>query len=92
MPDHEQYLIPGTETMVSKSAHDIVQRAFDNEEPVFVIRARDNLSIAAINAYLISGLQLGADPEFLAEIQKIHQAMLTWRLEHMNEVRMPTNG
>jgi hypothetical protein len=52
------------------------------DEPVFVLRARDPLSVAAAEDYLALRLASGAPPEIAADIGVAIQEMRDWQAAH----------
>lgn len=88
--DPVQYLIPGTELMVSKSAIDIVNKAFENGEPVFVLRAKDFFALGTLKEYLrVVRTQGPTNPSYEQDIDKIVQGFEQWRSNHIGQVRYP---
>lgn len=82
--------MPNTGVRVSKSAEGIVQRAFENGEPVFVIRAKDIFALPTLSKYLgMVRTQGPTNPAYEADIENIFQAFRTWQEENIGQVRYP---
>lgn len=90
MIPEEVFTLPNTGVEVSKSAVGIVQSAFDNGEPVFVLRAKDIFSLPVIGEYLNRVRQYGpTNPSYEKDIEHIFQAFRTWQEMHLGQVRYP---
>lgn len=87
--ENEGYVIPYTHENTSKSAHSVIDKAFANDEPVFVMRAKDVHSVRALSAYLASVQGGGSSPEFIEDIIRIHRAFRLWQTDHTDQVRFP---
>lgn len=85
----DDFIIPHTGESTSKSAHALVDRAIANNEPVFVMRAKDVHSVRALAAYLDSVRGGGSPPEFVTEIGKLFRAFQEWRKENSHQVKFP---
>lgn len=85
-----QYLIPGTETLVSKSAQQLVTSALDNDEPVFVLRAKDIFSLPALQYYKLQVERYGpTNHGFQIDIENIMDAFSKWRTANAEQVKYP---
>lgn len=90
MSDDKLFELPHTGEKVSKSAHEIVDKAFANGEPVFVIRAKDFFAVQVLGFYLECIERQGPNnPEFEEDIVKIQNAMRQWQRDNLGKVRYP---
>lgn len=90
MIPEEIFTLPNTGVQVSKSAEGIVRAAFENGEPVFVLRAKDIFALPAIAGYLSRVRQYGpTNPQYEADIEHIFQAFRTWQEQNIGQVRYP---
>lgn len=58
-------------------------------EPVFVLRAQDELSGALLREYRELAEEADCSPEFLNEIRKLEEAFDAWQREHEDRVQFP---
>lgn len=69
----------------------IVNRKTDvpipSDEPVFVIRARDPVSIGALEGYIDEAQEQGAPDDFVDEVKMVMKDFNDWQAK--NETRMP---
>ena len=91
MSDHERpYVIPHTHEPTSKSAHDIVRKAFERDEPVFVVRAKDFFSVQVVSRYLELLEQFGpTNLDLQEDVVNVLNAFKAWQAAHMSDVRYP---
>lgn len=74
---------------MAKSAREIIEKAFANNEPVFVIRAKDIHAMDALALYA-QQVKLGGSPKSYGEdISRIVGEFAVWRLQHSDQVRYP---
>ena len=86
----EIFTLPNTGVVVSKSAEGIVRKAFENGEPVFVLRAKDIFSLPIISRYLNMVRTRGpTNSDYEKDIENIFQAFRTWQEDHVGQVRYP---
>lgn len=82
--------LPSTGEMVSKSARAMVEAALGQDEPVFILRAKDFFSLDTITYYLDQIERYGPENDaYREDLIKIHQAFTHWRNNHISEVRYP---
>lgn len=72
-----------------KDPNIILKKALDNEEPVFVLRAKDALSLCAISAYLHSAAIVIQDEEQFEELEIIYKEFRLWKSENQDKVKLP---
>jgi len=72
-----------------KDPRNILEKALSRNEPVFVVRAQDKLSIAAINMYLLAAYFSDMPDKQYTEIYKIHEDFEKWQKENPDKVKMP---
>jgi hypothetical protein len=72
-----------------KSIADILKSAQENNEPVFVIRAKDKCALAAIGAYNVTSHIAGVNDEHLKETQQIFRDFVKWQGENKDKVNLP---
>jgi hypothetical protein len=86
----EIFTLPNTGVVVSKSAEGIVHSAFENGEPVFVLRAKDIFALPTISKYLGQVRAYGpTNSDFEKDIENIFQAFRSWQESHIGQVRYP---
>jgi hypothetical protein len=89
MADAAGYKLPHTGEVVSKSTFDIVQKAFKNNEPVFVLRAKDFHAMDTMLEYFSLVASGGASRDYLEDIRRIVGAFGAWRAAHPEQIRFP---
>ena len=92
MNDDEQTLfpLPHTGVEVHKSAARMVDEAGFEGEPVFVIRAKDLLSVPVITEYIDMMRRFGsADPVFEEDMRNIRAEFIAWQKDNPERVRYP---
>jgi len=72
-----------------KDPRNILEKALSRNEPVFVVRAQDKLSIVAINMYCLAAYFSDISTEQLTEIYKIREDFQKWQKENPDKVKMP---
>lgn len=75
-----------------KDPNNVLQKALAKNEPVFVIRAQDRLSIAALSAYLNAARlideSLLSDEQY-DEIESIFNSFREWQNDSDNQIKFP---
>lgn len=74
---------------MSKTAESVLKSARENNEPVFVLRAKDWCSINAIYEYLEFCRAKGCDIDFRNEILNIIEDFEKWQEENKLQVKKP---
>ncbi len=59
------------------------------DEPIFIIRAKDQVSVLVLMNYLAHAKKAGCSNEFLAEIAHIGNDFTDWRLKNPGKVKVP---
>lgn len=86
----ELFRLPYTGETVSKGAIEIVTNALAQDEPVFVIRAKDFFAVPTLGYYVEQVERQGPrNAEFLEDIVKIQNAMRAWQSDNWGKVRYP---
>ena len=67
---------------------DIVD-AFADDEPVFIIRAKDSSSISALLAYAEKAYNQGASATFIDDVMSSVKRFSKWQDEHRDEIKTP---
>ena len=70
-----------------KDPLEMIQTCQETGEPIFVLRAQDKCSVAAIAAYNVACALLNVDKEQLYETQHIFTEFIQWQGE--NNVKLP---
>jgi len=84
------YRIPYSKAKTSKSAQDILNKADERDEPVFIIRAKDIFALPTLNYYIAQVKNYGpSSPDFLQELHSIREAMKSWRDDNVERVHYP---
>lgn len=82
--------IPHTGVPTSKSAMDMVAKAMDEDEPVFVLLAKDFFAVQVIAHYLELVEKFApTNHEFQEEIVNIQTAVRSWQADNIERVRYP---
>lgn len=63
-----------------------------DDEPVFVLRAKDSCSGSAIHAYLFQLVSEGASVEMLNSVRSAMEAFATWQLNNTGLIKTPDIG
>lgn len=73
-----------------KTAKEIIEKARDNNEPIFIVRAKDYYSLVAVQSYDIA-IQRDCvlSNDFKDEIHQICEDFVNWRFENKEQVRKP---
>lgn len=61
----------------------------DPDEPVFIIRAKDRSSIAAIMCYAVGARALGADQSFIDDINASVRRFDAWQKANRSQTKVP---
>jgi hypothetical protein len=59
------------------------------DEPVFILRAKDRAAMAAVDRYAQAARTLGAAQEFLDSVNERVRVLNAWRLQHPHELKIP---
>jgi hypothetical protein len=59
------------------------------DEPLFVIRAQDNLALVTIDDYASNCEDSGCDPSHLSNIMNARQAVDDWQQSNPDKVKLP---
>lgn len=62
---------------------------FGEDEPVFLLRARDILSEPVLNEYLKLSFTFGASEEQQERVKEVIEAFDTWQKEHALLLKVP---
>jgi hypothetical protein len=62
------------------------------DEPVFVLRARDSLSVGHILMYGVLCEAAGSPPEHLAAIEEAIDQFEAWQADNIEQLRLPTSA
>lgn len=62
---------------------------FGEDEPVFIIRARDKSALRAIDYYGEAAAEAGASIEFLGLVGEVHGFFRHWQATHPDLVKVP---
>lgn len=76
---------------MKKNPIEMIQKAGQNGEPTFTLRAKDKFSTVVIQHY-ISLLELypeSTNQEHVAGVKEIHQEFLTWREQNEDKIKIP---
>jgi hypothetical protein len=57
------------------------------DEPIFIIRAQDRVSVAAIEAYAHLNETEGNDPTFMDNLRQVADQFNHWQVEHSHLVK-----
>lgn len=75
-----------------KDPNNVLQKALAKNEPVFVLRAQDKLSLSALSAYMHAARLLSVEQypdELYHEMEKIHQDFTDWQNDPNNKIKFP---
>lgn len=67
----------------------MIQTCQETGEPIFVLRAKDKCSIAAIGSYNMACTLLNVDTEQLQETQSMFREFLKWQDNNADKVKIP---
>jgi hypothetical protein len=85
-----QYPLPWTGEPVHKFAQQMLDNAFANDEPVFILRAKDFFAPQVVAKYLELIETVGPiNMELQEDVTKVMNAMREWQGTHMGQVRYP---
>jgi hypothetical protein len=88
--DRPVFQLPWTGEIVHKSAVDIMTKAFANDEPVFVLRAKDFFAVQVVVHYQQLIETVGPNNlELQEDMAKLVKAFRDWQGSHMGQVRYP---
>jgi hypothetical protein len=59
------------------------------EEPVFLLRAKDALSLATLHQYAEMASRAGCDPSFLEGVRQATNSFEDWQIKNSSLVRRP---
>lgn len=71
-----------------KDTSEIMEKLHDGE-PVFIIRAQDELAVEVIRHYEIVASNAGCDPSFLQGCLEARDEIQNWQVEHSDLVKRP---
>lgn len=74
---------------MKKTAESVLIRARENNEPVFVLRAKDKAAVKAIQAYQAECRRLECDNSHIEDVQSILEEFALWRANNMEQVKKP---
>lgn len=60
-----------------------------DDEPVFILRAQDMLSLPLINAYVYLADEHGCEDEFFEKLNVTSYGFKKWQNEHSSQVKRP---
>lgn len=60
-----------------------------NGEPCFVIRAKDALSLKALDAYLVEANNSACPKAFIEDVETIREEFHQWQTENLDKVKNP---
>ncbi len=72
-----------------KSAESVLKSARENDEPVFVLRAKDELSKETLLEYLALCMENSCSEEHCLGIVKIIKQFETWQADYFIQVKLP---
>lgn len=67
----------------------MIKEAQENNEPIFVIRAKDRCAIAALSAYNVACSLVGVEEYHLKETQKIYLKFLEFKNKNFDKTKIP---
>ena len=73
----------------SKNPRAIIEAAEANDEPVFVLRAKDKLSIEALTAYIKFAKMDEVEEDFLQELCAIKLHFHAWQKQNPHRIKYP---
>lgn len=57
------------------------------DEPIFIIRAQDNISVSAIDDYMDLSERPGNDPTFMDDLRKVRNEFADWQIKNSDKVK-----
>ena len=75
--------------MSKKTPVSVFESAMKNNEPVFVLRAKDSVAEDTIFEYLSRCINAGCSQEHLNGVRKIRDDFIQWKRDHQDQVKRP---
>lgn len=75
--------------MLHGKAMKIIEECMETGEPIFVLRAKDLLSVLAVAEYRDLLDKYWADPQMQEGVGAAFETMRGWQKDHPGEVRLP---
>lgn len=72
-----------------KDPNNVLQKALAKNEPVFVLRAQDAISLSAIAAYMHSAALVIDSEEQYEELESIYKRFREWQSKNQDKVKLP---
>ena len=60
-----------------------------DDEPIFILRAQDILSLPTLRHYTDQASEEGADPSFLENLRQAGNTFEDWRIKNSGRVKFP---
>jgi hypothetical protein len=60
-----------------------------DDEPVFILRAQDQLALSTITYYSETASRLNCPGEFAEGLDRVHSEFHSWQLKNKERVKMP---
>ena len=75
--------------MLPKKTKKIIDEVTKTDEPIFIIRANDKISIEILFSYLAKAAKAECDKEFLEDILNVIQNFQSYQQVNKNKIKLP---
>ena len=79
----------GVDEYAGKTAESVLESARKNNEPVFVLRAKDKASTRTLSRYVVLCQRYGCNLEFLQDVNRIAMDFYNWRTKNKDQIKIP---